>query len=333
MFSFKRFSKDELEYVIHNASVETGIAEVVIEKDYWVSFVLNYLFSQCEWSEYFTFKGGTSLSKCFGLIERFSEDIDLILDWRLLGYSNSEPWEERSKNQQVKFNEQVNKQTAEFLVQYFVPRMTLDFKNYILDDFAVDLDDEDPQTVVFTYPSNYESFYIAQNVRMEIGSLAAWTPAKIIGIQPDIKSVYPQLFEGENIDVRTVLPERTFWEKATILHHEAHRPENSKLPDRYARHYYDMYCLAKSTYKAKAFADKELLEKVVRFKEKFYPRGWARYEEAVPKTIRLVPDAYRLKEIKADYNSMEEMFFCKIPEFDEIIQGLADLEKEIHSLK
>ncbi len=211
--------------------------------------------------------------------------------------------------------------------------MTLDFKNYILDDFAVDLDDEDPQTVVFTYPSNYESFYIAQNVRMEIGSLAAWTPAKIIGIQPDIKSVYPQLFEGENIDVRTVLPERTFWEKATILHHEAHRPENSKLPDRYARHYYDMYCLAKSTYKAKAFADKELLEKVVRFKEKFYPRGWARYEEAVPKTIRLVPDAYRLKEIKADYNSMEEMFFCKIPEFDEIIQGLADLEKEIHSLK
>lgn len=99
MFSFKRFSKDELEYVIHNASVETGIAEVVIEKDYWVFFVLNYLFSQCEWSEYFTFKGGTSLSKCFGLIERFSEDIDLILDWRLLGYSNSEPWEERSKNQ------------------------------------------------------------------------------------------------------------------------------------------------------------------------------------------------------------------------------------------
>ena len=79
--------KNELEQVVRNASLKIGINEVIIEKDYWVCFVLNYLFSKCKWKDAFTFKGGTSLSKCFHLIQRFSEDIDLILDWRVIGYS------------------------------------------------------------------------------------------------------------------------------------------------------------------------------------------------------------------------------------------------------
>ena len=86
MFKYKKIPKEDLEKIIRNASQRLNINEAVIEKDYWVCFILNYIFSQCKWKNAFTFKGGTSLSKCFGLIKRFSEDIDLILDWRIIGY-------------------------------------------------------------------------------------------------------------------------------------------------------------------------------------------------------------------------------------------------------
>lgn len=97
-------------------------------------------------------------------------------------------------------------------------------------------------------------------------------------------------------------PERTFWEKATILHHEANRPEHLSMPQRYSRHYYDLYCMAKSPVKEKAFARLDLLQKVVDFKMKFYPRAWARYPEAVPATLKLLPPSYRLGALQEDYS-------------------------------
>lgn len=114
MFEYKKVSKIELEQIIKNASLKIGVNEVILEKDYWVCFVLNYLFSKCKWKDAVTFKGGTSLSKCFNLIERFSEDIDLILDWRVIGYSFNEPWQERSNTMQDKFNKESNKKTEDF---------------------------------------------------------------------------------------------------------------------------------------------------------------------------------------------------------------------------
>ena len=167
---------------------------------------------------------------------------------------------------------------------------------------------------------------------MEIGALAAWTPSKIIEIKPEIQKLYPILFEGSSIEVRTVLPERTFWEKATILHHETNRPETLSIPKRYARHYYNLYCISNSEYKEKALKNLVLLEKVITFKEKFYPRKWAKYEEATSKKIKLIPEEYRFKEIEEDYKHMAEMFFEDYPSFKEIIKKLAELEDEIHKI-
>ncbi len=116
-----------MESVIRNTSLKLGVNEVILEKDYWVCFVLNYLFSKCKWKEGFTFKGGTSLSKCFDLIQRFSEDIDLILDWRVIGYKVNEPWQERSNTKQDQFNKESNRKTEEFLKNEFVPQLERDF--------------------------------------------------------------------------------------------------------------------------------------------------------------------------------------------------------------
>lgn len=121
---------------------------------------------------------------------------------------------------------------------------------------------------------------MTQVIRLEIGTLAAWTPSEVIEIVPELQKIYPQLFDGDAIEVRTVLLERTFWEKATILHHEANRPEELGIPKRYVRYYYDLVCIGNSLDKERLFKNSELLEKVVQFKQKFYPRKWAKYEEA-----------------------------------------------------
>ena len=332
MFEYKKISKTDLEQVIRNASHKLGIHEAILEKDYWVCFALNYLFSSCKWKQAFTFKGGTSLSKCFNLIGRFSEDIDLILDWRYIGYSINEPWNNRSNTKQDKFNKETNQKTQDFLMLELLPQLQEDFSELLEDTFALKIDQKDKQTILFEYPKTFTSTYLTQSVKLEIGALAAWIPSDIVTIVPELRKIYPMLFDGNGIEVRTVLPERTFWEKATILHHEANRPKELAMPKRYARHYYDLFCMANSIYKDAAFKNIKLLPKVVEFKKKFYPRGWAHYESATSKTIKLIPDDDRIEEIRTDYKEMQEMFFGTYPEFDYIIAVLRSLEDELHKL-
>ncbi len=183
MSKFYIENKEDLRVLIVNTARKKNISEAVIEKDYWVTFILDYLFNENKWREYFTFKGGTSLSKCFGLIERFSEDIDLILDWRVLGYEEKEPWLERSNTKQDKFNKEVNEKTEIFLRDELLKVLEQDFKDM---DFEFMIDTLDPQTILCKYPKIFESNYLTQNIRLEIGSLAAWTPAIEVEILPII---------------------------------------------------------------------------------------------------------------------------------------------------
>lgn len=326
MNKFYLKSKDDLRVLITNTARKENISEAVVEKDYWVTYFLDYLFNENKWKEYFTFKGGTSLSKCFGIIQRFSEDIDLILDWRVLGYDKLEPWLIRSNTKQDKFNKEINEKTERFLKEDFLTELIKDFSQ---EDFEFEIDSLDPQTILFSYPKIFDSNYLSQTIRLEIGSLAAWTPATNISIIPIIGDAYANIFK-EKTNIRTVSVERTFWEKATILHHEANRPESSKMPHRYARHYYDMYKIANSKYKDKAIKDKELLRKVTEFKMKFYPRKWAKYEDAMDSKLRLVPDKFRFLELENDYKAMSEMIYGEYPSLEEIIKILKELETEIN---
>lgn len=104
------------------------------------------------------------------------------------------------------------------------------------------------------------------------------------------------------------------------------------MPHWYARHYYDSYCFSKSKYKYSAFKQHDLFQKFVELKDKFYPRGWAKYEKATIKQIKLVPDVYRIKKLEKDYILMSDYFFNETPEFNHLILGLKELECEIHNL-
>ena len=102
---------------------EMVLEPAIVEKDFWLCYLLDYLFHRSEFKDSIIFKGGTALSKAFGLIERFSEDVDLILDWRLVGYGLNEPWEERSNTKQDKFKLETIERTNDYLANTFVPSL------------------------------------------------------------------------------------------------------------------------------------------------------------------------------------------------------------------
>lgn len=308
---------------------EKGLPEAMIEKDFWVCWTLDYLFRDSPWKEHLAFKGGTSLSKCFDLIHRYSEDIDLILDWRLLGCEKDEPWAERSRNQQDKYNKAVNVRTETFLAESFVPNLEADFLKLLRDDFRITIDATDPQTVCLAYPRLFSEGTILPIIRLEIGALAAWTPTQEATITPFTAEQYPHVFEWPSTTLRTVSPDRTFWEKVTILHKEAFRT-NGKTPPRYSRHYYDLWCMAQSPVKETAFKNLELLRQVVAFKDRFYPAASAHYELAKPGTMRLMPPDDCLPALRADYEHMKNMIFGEKPEFEVVLEVIRAMEKEIN---
>lgn len=323
-----RERKDREELFLVTAR-EISLPEAMVEKDFWVCWTLDYLFHDCPWAEHLAFKGGTSLSKCFGLIQRFSEDIDLILDWRLLGYEKDEPWAERSKTKQDKFSKEANARTEGFLRETFLPQLQADFEKMLNEKFSLYIEEEDPQTVCFGYPKSFQEGAILPVVRLEIGALAAWTPAKQVEIASYAAQQYPQVFKRPSTSILAVAPERTFWEKVTILHKEAFRT-NGRFPARYSRHYYDLWCMDKSPVKAAAYGDLALLERVVRFKERFYPAGSAHYELAKPGTMRLLPPEGCIPRLREDYEHMKNMIFGETPEFEEIMECMGRLEGEIN---
>jgi len=132
--------------------------------------------------------------------------------------------------------------------------------------------------------------------------------------------------------VHAIKAERTFWEKITILHHEAHRPAGNEQPPGYSRHYYDVYRIAQTPIKGRALADLDLLRAVVTFKDKFYHRGWARYDLATPGTMKLVPPDHIMRAVERDYDQMRFMIFGRRPEFQEIMDSIRALEIEINAL-
>ena len=307
-------------------ATKMDLTPVVAEKDFWVVWVLDKIFSDPELKDNLMFKGGTSLSKIYGLIERFSEDIDLILNWEIL--TNEDPQNNRSKGKQDKFNKELNVKAREYIEKILLPKISQLLGEHCKCIYSIKHD----MAIEIIFPAIFQNDAILPYVLLEIGPLAQWFPSKEFEISPYSAQAFPELFEKNRCNVNAVIAERTFWEKATILHQEANRSQEKAIPLRYSRHYYDLALMAQSTIKDRALKNTRLLENVVDFKKKFYPVGWAKYDEAKPGTFKLVPPAYRLKELKDDYKAMKEMIFGEYVEFDRILKILQDLEKEINLL-
>lgn len=332
MKKIARISNEERQELFQATAINMGMRPEVIEKDFWVCFMLDHIFHESEYKDVFVFKGGTSLSKAYHVIERFSEDIDLIIDWHKIITDESNPWEERSKTKQDSYNKQINKKAALFYRGSLVPKLNEELSNKLGLGEWVSVDSDDEMVINFVYPQIFKTEYIIPHVRLEIGPLAEWMPSHVTSIVPFAAEQYERLFEQKCTDILTIDAERTFWEKITILHKIANFPEGKTLPHRYARHLYDVYCLGNSEIKKSAFERKELLEKDVAFKQKFYYTKSSHYETATLKTVSLIPKEEIMQQLKSDYAAMATMFYGKAPGFDEILSFLSELEIEIHNL-
>jgi hypothetical protein len=308
-------------------AVRIGMTPAIVEKDFWVCWTLGRLFAHPDLSRLLMFKGGTSLSKVFHLIERFSEDIDLILDWRVV-VGEVDPQAIRSATKQEALNKTIEAKAAEY-----IGGEMLSIISGVIDPICrCELATDDRHGLSVFYPAAFSDAYLRPEVRLEIGPLAAWMPYDNFRIQPYAADAFPQLFKQADCAVRAIRAERTFWEKATILHHEANRPAGNLQPLRYSRHYYDLALMAASPAKAAALADLALLADVVAFKQRFYSRGWAQYGQAKPGTFKLVPSVHILAAVEKDYAQMRNMIFGRYPAFDEIMATLQNLEYEINAL-
>ena len=165
-----------------------------------------------------------------------------------------------------------------------------------------------------------------------VGPLAEWMPSHETIVTPFAAEKYPDIFSQKDTSVLTIDVERTFWEKLTILHKIANFPEGKPLPARYARHLYDVYNMGNSWVKERVFKRKELLEKDVVFKQKFYYVKGAHYETATLSSIELLPKEAVLNALKEDYQAMRNMIYGNIPEFKEILEFLEKLQEEVHGL-
>lgn len=295
------------------------------EKDFWVVYVLGKLFGDPHLKQILQFKGGTSLSKVFNLIGRFSEDIDLILDWREV--TQEDPYLERSKTQQDRFNKTTNEQAQVYIKEILLPSISK-----VLSPLCeCHMEGSDGFSIFVRYPSAYKDSYLRPEILLEIGPLASWTPSDTYWISSYAAIHFPELFTTPQREVSAIMAKRTFWEKATILHQEAHRIKDKPMPLRYSRHYYDLALLSISDVKAEALADTDLRTEVVTFKQRFYPSKWAQYELAKPGSFKLLPPEPRFAELINDYENMQNMIFDKHASFDEIIERLSMLEKEINA--
>jgi hypothetical protein len=327
MESVARLSAAERRELFAETAARKGMTPAIAEKDFWVCWTLGRLFVHPDLSRLLMFKGGTSLSKVFNLIERFSEDIDLILDWRVV-VGEDDPLAARTKNKQEELNKTIDAKAVDYIGDELLAMVAQAVDPICRCELAAD----DLHALNVLYPAAFSDAYLRPEVRLEVGPLAAWMPYDHYRIKPYAAEAFPKLFKQADCAVQAIRAERTFWEKATILHHEANRPESSPQPLRYSRHYYDLAMMADSPVKNAALADLALLEDVVAFKQRFYPRGWALYDQAKPGTFRLVPEGHVLAAVEKDYVQMRNMIFGRYPGFSEIMETLRALEAEINGL-
>lgn len=324
MDTIVKLSPAQRSELFRETAARKGVTNAIAEKDFWVTWVLSKIFSDPHLSTLMIFKGGTSLSKAFHLIERFSEDIDLILDWRTV--IDTDPRESKSKTAQDKLNKEINAKAADYIKNELLPLITLALAPYC----TCIPDEKDGLIINVRYPSSFDDPYLRPEILLEIGPLASWLPYGEYAVQSFASEEFPALFTNPICNVKAIVAERTFWEKATILHQEANRPLDKAMLPRYSRHYYDLAMMAQSHVKKTALRDLNLLETVVAFKQQFYPSAWANYESAKAGSLKLVPPQERITELTKDYDAMRSMIFGNYPSLNEIITILKALEAEIN---
>jgi hypothetical protein len=339
MQSLLQLRSDEQKLVIEQTAAQVGWVAMSIEKDFWVCWALQQLFTMSDLAPNLTFKGGTSLSKVWKLIDRFSEDIDLTIDRAALGFGGADgPDQAASRKQQSKRLKELKAACSQHVQAVVMPQLEARMKAALNDKtwaLQPDKDDPDGQTLLFEYPTHFQpkqDRYIRPVVKIEFGARSDPWPAHESVIRPIIAEVFPRAIPEPDCKVTALAPERTFWEKAMLLHEETYRPIDKARRPRMARHYYDLYRLIDQGVAARAAKDRELFERVAEHRQVFFSQTWVDYATPRPGSMRLAPNPEHEAGWRQDYIAMQgEMFSTVPPTFDEILQAIKAFELEFNT--
>ncbi len=315
-----------------------------VEKDFWVCLVLDALYNRLpDGHPRLLFKGGTSLSKAFDLIRRFSEDIDVVVHREGLGFEGErDPTvaSHLSNRKRAALFDELRSACNGYIRGDLQVALTKQIDE-IVEGCHVGSDDGavDGQTLFVEYPTLYPSgdvTYVAPRVRIEAGARSALYPSLTCTVTPYIADELPDWsFAVDNI--RVIAPERTYWEKLLILHgvHCGYRDAQRRPADkdRISRHYYDVAMITATGIGRNALSNMELLDAVRNHNLIAFKQAWKRFEEAVPGSLRLVPQPELSAAIERDYAAMEGMILGEVPDFGWVMEQLRKAEVAINQTK
>ena len=338
MDAFAQSSVEDRRLAFEQAASKRQLSPQILEKDFWVCWTLKQLFTLPTIGEHLIFKGGTSLSKVFKVIERFSEDIDVSIDRGFLGFGgDNEPEAGGSNKEKQRRIDALRVACQQKIANELQPALEAVIRSKVRGGEAwslrADANDPDGQTLLFDYPSAWPVAgvaYVRQTVKIEMGARADHWPCEAKSVTPYVAEEFPQAFRETSCAIKVLSVERTFWEKATILHAEFHRPADKAMPDRFSRHYCDFYELIHRGVATAATQRLELLERVAQHKNLFFKSSWAKYGEAAKGQLKISPPEHRVNSLREDYARMQEMFFGEPPEFNAMMAALKEWEAQFN---
>lgn len=330
--------------LFQTTSLRLGTPAANIEKDFWVCLTLEALFNwPMENGAQLLFKGGTSLSKAWGLISRFSEDIDVSLSRDDLGApGEAAELAALGSNQRRKRLEAIKAASERYIADRLLPhlrdevlRSTFEMAARETLPWRIEVDPTESQTLLFSYPSVLpaDDGYVSRAVKIEMGAKAAFDPHEDVTILPYLAEDAQGLpFEVGRVP--TIRPERTFWDKVLIAHElKARFAADGRLQgdgQRLTRHYYDLHRMMRGETGPRATTDRALGAACLEHRLVFFPGRKEQRATGRAGEYRLVPEGEMERLLREDYARMTRMVFGRPPEFEEVMASIGEIERRLN---
>lgn len=332
MMFFKLPENERIE-LINQMHEESRMPQVIIEKDLWVTALLRSLFA-LPYAANLSFKGGTSLSKCWNLIERFSEDVDIAINREFFGFVGD-----------VFTVKQISKNLRKSTCKFTRDTLQFDLDRQMKSDgiptdlFSITMDitpvtTVDPEKIFVEYKSVFNaSPYIKNIVVLEIGGRSMKEPIQKVEISSFLDNHFSRaVFSEKPFEINVVVPERTFLEKICLLHEEFSKPKEHIRVERMSRHLYDLARMTDTPIANNALNDNKLFESIVAHRRMFIAMKDFDYDTLSPKTIKIVPPESIIADWEDDYNKMQIMIYGDQLSFSDMIEKITKLNQEINKL-
>jgi predicted nucleotidyltransferase component of viral defense system len=336
MTGWLKLSEEQRRTSLSQAATNLGVPMKAVEKDWWVTLTLKALF-QCKYKEALIFKGGTSLSKCWKLIDRFSEDIDIALDPAVLGIvyekNPSRGYLSKLKKAGCKFTStELKTELERQFTELGVPDSTIGIEAMKVEEH---LPDTDPQTLLVHYKSLFDpNKYIADVVKVEVGVRSLKEPFAKVKIESLLNEYFPNpAYEEIPFEVTAVAPHKTFLEKLFLLHEKFLRNDPEKIEvERMSRHLYDLERMMDGEAGRRAIEDHDLYLSLIEHRRKYLKMSWVDYDTLANDKIAFIPPDLFMESFKKDYEAMQEfMIYNESLPFPELMERLVELHDRIRN--